>query len=114
MPGTRKPRFFYGHIIIVAAFFIMMSMYGVYNTFGIFFNPVLTEFGWTRALTSGAFSLSWIVHGLLSIVMGGLNDRFGPRIVLTLCALLLGGGYLLMSQISAVWQLYFFYGIIIG
>lgn len=114
MPGTRKPRFFYGHIIVVAAFFIMMSMYGVYNTFGIFFNPVLTEFGWTRALTSGAFSLSWIVHGLLSIVMGGLNDRFGPRIVLTLCALLLGGGYLLMSQISAVWQLYFFYGIIIG
>jgi len=109
-----EPRFFYGYIVVVAALFIMMVIYGVYNTFGIFFKPVLTEFGWTRTMTSGAFSLSWIVHGLLAIVMGGFTDRFGPRIVMTLCGFLLGLGYLLMSQISAVWQLYLVYGVIIG
>jgi len=109
-----EPRFFYGYIVVVAALFIMVVIYGVYNSFGIFFKPVLTEFGWTRAMTSGAFSLSWIVHGLLAIVMGGFTDRFGPRIVMTLCGFLLGLGYLLMSQISAAWQLYLFYGVIIG
>jgi MFS family permease len=100
--------------VAAAAFLILMVMYGVFNAFGIFFNPLATEFGWTRAMTSGAFSLAWIVHGLLSIVMGGFNDRFGPRIVMTICGFILGLGYLLMSQISTVWQLYLFYGVVIG
>lgn len=113
-PPEAEPQFFYGFIVVVAAFLIMVVMFGVYYTFGIFFKPVLTEFGWTRAMTSGAFSLSWIVSGLLAIVMGRLTDRFGPRLVMTLCGFFLGLGYLLVSQISAVWQLYLFYGMIIG
>jgi MFS family permease len=112
-PGTR-PRFLYGYIVVGATLLLMLVMYGVYNSFGVFFEPVLTEFGWTRAITSGGFSLSWIVHGLLGVIMGRLTDRFGPRLVLTICGFLLGLGYLLMSQISAVWQIYLFYGVIIG
>ena len=112
-PGT-EPQFFYGYIVVVAAFLIMLVMFGVYYAFGVFFKPVLAEFGWTRAMTSGAFSLSWIVSGLLAIVMGRLTDRFGPRLVMTLCGFFLGLGYLLVAQISAVWQLYLFYGVIIG
>jgi len=113
-PSEAKPRFFYGYIVVIAAFFIMVAIYGTYHAFGVFFKPVLTEFGWTRATTSGAFSLSIIMHGLLGIVMGRLNDRLGPRIVMSLCGFLLGLGYLLMSQISTLWQLYLFYGVIIG
>jgi len=111
---VNEPRFFYGYIVVVAALCIMTVVWGTYHAFGIFFKPVLTEFGWTRAMTSGAFSLSMIMHGLLGIVMGRLTDRFGPRVVIALCGLLLGLGYLLMSQISDVWQLYLFYGMIIG
>jgi len=87
---------------------------GTRLSFGIFFKPVLTEFGWTRAMTSGAYSLAVIVHGFLSIAMGGLNDRLGPRIVVTLCGFFLGLGYLLMSQVNSIWQLYLFYGLITG
>jgi MFS family permease len=72
------------------------------------------EFGWTRAITSGAFSLSLILAGLLGVVTGKINDKFGPRLVLTAGALVLGLGYSLMSQISAVWQIYLFYGVLIG
>jgi len=112
-PGS-EPGFFYGYIVAAAALCIMVINFGTYYTFGVFLKPVLTEFGWTRAVTSGAFSLSFIVHGLLGVVTGMLTDRLGPRIVMTLCGVLLGLGYLLMSQISAIWQLYLFYGIIIG
>ena len=112
-PGT-KPGLFYGYIVVVAAFLIMLVSWGTFSAFGVFFKPVLTEFGWTRAMTSGAFSLAMIISGLLGAIMGGLTDRFGPRIVLTVCGFFLGLGYLLMSQIGAVWQLYLFYGIIIG
>jgi len=92
----------------------MAATFGTYFAFGVFFKPVLTEFGWTRALTSGAFSLSMIMHGVMGIVMGILNDRLGPRIVLSLCGFLIGLGYLLMSQISTISQLYLFYGVIVG
>ena len=113
-PSGAEPRLFYGYIVVAVAFCIMVLTNGTRLSFGIFFKPVLTEFGWTRTMTSGAFSLAMIVHGLVSIVMGGLTDRLGPRIVLTLCGFILGLGYLLMSQVNAVWQLYLFYGLITG
>ena len=113
-PTRAKPRRFYGYIVVVAAFFIMVLMWGTLSTFGIFFKPMLTELGWTRAITSGAFAVSWIIQGLLSIAVGRVNDRLGPRIVITVCGSILGLGYLLMSQTNALWQLYLFYGVIIA
>ena len=113
-PTGAKPRLFYGYIVVAAAFFIMVLMWGILSTFGVFFKPMLTDLGWTRAVTSGAFSVFWIIRGLLSIAVGRLNDRLGPRIVITVCGSILGLGYLLMSQTSAVWQLYLFYGVIVA
>jgi MFS family permease len=111
---NKAPRFYYGYIVVAASFIILMVSWGLYIVFGVFFNPLLDEFGWTRATTSGAFSLSSILHGMLGIAMGGLTDRFGPRLVVTFCGIFLVVGYLLMSQVNAVWQLYLFYGVIIG
>jgi len=112
-PGAR-PRFFYGYVVAGAAFLIAAIAYGSYNSFGVFFEPLLADFNWNRATISGALSLSWIMQGVFSIIMGRLTDRVGPRIVLTVCGFLVGLGYLLMSQVGAVWQLYLFYGVIVG
>lgn len=112
-PGV-EPGFFYGYIIAAVALCIMVVGWGTNYAFGVFFKPVLTDFGWTRAMTSGAFSLGMVIQGFIGIAMGGLTDRLGPRIVLTLCGLLLGFGYMLMSQINTIWQLYLFYGVIVG
>ncbi len=109
-----KTRFFYGSIIVIISFFSMMLILGLHASFGVFFKPMSADLGWSRAVTSGAFSLSMIMHGLLGIIMGGLTDRFGPRGVMTICGLLSGFGYLLMSQADSAWQLYLFYGVLIG
>ncbi len=65
-------------------------------------------------MISGAFSLSMIMYGVMGIVVGGLTDRFGPRLVVTICGFLIGLGFLLMSQLSNIWQLYLFFGVIVG
>ena len=109
-----KPRFFYGYVIVLASFVIMGVMWGAFYSFGVFFNPLLKEFGWTRAMTSGAFSLSLVMLSSFVIVVGKLNDRFGPRIVISVSGFGLGIGYMLVSQVNATWQLYLYYGIIIG
>ena len=69
-PGA-KPKFFYGYTVVVASFFVMALTWGTFHAFGVFFNPVLTEFGWTRAMTSGAFSLSLLVSGFSAILWEG-------------------------------------------
>ncbi len=109
-----KARFFYGYLIVIISFIVMMAILGLHTSFGIFFKPIIAELGWTRAVTSGAYSLSQIMHGVLGVAMGWLNDRAGPRVVISLCGLLSAMGYMLMSQVEAVWQIYLFYGILIG
>ncbi len=114
MPDNTKPRFFYGYVIVLVSFIIMVITWGTINAFGVFLKPLSAELGWTRAMTAGAYSTFMLLHGFLYIVTGRLNDRFGPRLVMTVCAFILGLGYLLMSQVNAIWQLYFFYGVIIS
>lgn len=112
-PDT-EPKFYYGYVIVAVTFIIMLFSWGLYIVFGIFFDQLLVEFQWSRAMISGAYSLSSIVSGVLAIAMGGLTDRFGPRLVVTFCGFCLGLGYLLMSQVNALWHLYLFYGVIVG
>ncbi len=111
---NERPRLFYGYILVATAFVIQILVWGIYNSYGVFFNPLLVEFGWTRATISGAASLSQIVIGFGAIALGNLNDRFGPRILIVLCGILAGLGYFLMSQINSIWQLYLFHGLIVG
>jgi len=113
-PNSGNQRFYYGYIVAAVSFICAFFTAGLIFSFGVFFKPLLSEFGWTRAMTSGAFTLSWIVQAISSVVMGGLNDKIGPRKVISLSGLLMGLGYLLMSQINNVWQLYIFYGLLAG
>ena len=110
----KAPRFSYGYAIVLVSFFILMISWGSIYSFGVFFKPVLTEFGWSRAATSGAQSLNLVLNGGFGILAGRLSDRFGTRPVLTACGLLLGLGYLLMSTVGSIWQIYFFYGVLVG
>lgn len=112
--GSKKPRFFYGYVVAAACFIIQGIGIGADNTFGVFFVPLLTEFGWSRALISGASSFRFIIAGLMSIIVGRLTDKFGPRLLMVITVFFFGLGYLLMSQVTTVWQLYLFYGLVIG
>jgi MFS family permease len=114
MPISSKPKLFYGWVIVIAAGVVILVMYGTLATFGLFFQPVLNEFGWSRAMTAGAYSLVIVVRSSLYAVTGRLTDRYGPRAVVTLCGILLGAGYLLMSQISSIWHFYLFFGVLVG
>ena len=114
MAESKESKVFYGYVVVAVAFLLMLVMWGTYYAFGVFFKPLLEEFGWTRAMTSGAFSLSFFLTGLLGIFTGRLTDRFGPRIVVTVCGFFLGLGYLLVSQTNTFWQLYLFYGVVVA
>lgn len=83
-------------------------------TYGIFFKELQQEFGWSRALVSGASSTAFLVMGAGAIIAGTLNDRIGPRIILSVSGIFSGLGYILMSQMNMPWQLYLLYGVFAG
>lgn len=113
-PARTGQKPFYGYIVVAGTFVISLLTVGAFTSFGIFFKPLSLEHGWTRTATSAADSLAYFVFGLTSIVAGRLTDRFGPKVVLVPCGLLFGLGYLLMSQVHSIWELYIFYGLIVG
>lgn len=110
----KKNPIYYGYVVAAAAGVLQIIMWGLFNTYGVFFIPMHNEFGWSRAVISGARSFSMLVWGTTSILLGSLNDKYGPRVIIVVCGCILGVGYFLMSQVNTLWQLYVFYGIIIG
>jgi MFS family permease len=100
--------------MVAALFFIVFVFWGTYYSFGVFFKPLSQGFGWSRAETSGAFTLGMIMQGLSGVAAGAMVDKRGPRVVMTVACLLTGLGFMLMSQTSTLWHLYLFFGILAG
>jgi OFA family oxalate/formate antiporter-like MFS transporter len=111
---AKAPRFFYGWVVVAAAFCVALVAYGVQYSFGIFIDPLTEDFGWSVALVSGAASLFMFSRGALAIFTGWVTDRYGPRIIVAIGGFFLGLGLILTSQTSAAWQLYLFYGLMGG
>jgi len=109
-----KSRYFYGHNIVAAGFITQAVVIGAMFTYGVFFKELQAAFGWSRTLVSGASSVAFLSMGIGGVIAGSLNDRFGPRSILTFSSISLGLGYILMSQMRAPWQLYLLYGLLVG
>lgn len=107
-----QKRFFYGYVVAASGFLIWMIAFGISGTFGIFYKPMMADFGWNRADTVSAYSVGTFMMAILSIATGWLSDKLGPRVVVALVGSLFGISFLLMSQMTSLWQFYVFYGII--
>jgi MFS family permease len=99
--------------IVVAAVWITLAISsGLYFSFPIFFVALLEEFGWSRGATAAAFSISAIMQGVLSPLVGMLVDRLGPRRVMLGGAGVLGAACALSSRIESLWSLYLTVGVL--
>ena len=101
-------------LVIFVLTLVMTGFYGAELSFGVFLKPILGQFGWSRAAVAGSMSTLQGIAGLLGIIAGALADRYGARVVIAGSALVGGMGYMLMSQVDSIWQIYLFYGVIIG
>jgi MFS family permease len=115
MPAASPPgKRFYGYTIVAACFFMQAVSVGAMISYGVFFKHLIDEFGWSRTFISGASSVVMFTMGAMGILFGRLNDRFGPRRILLSSGMCLAGGFLLMATLQAGWQLFVFYGLMVG
>ncbi len=113
-PEKTSVRYFYGWNMAAACFFIVFALWGAYYGFSVFFKSMTSEFGWTRAQTSAAMTISLLIGGLTAPIVGRLIDRYGSRLIMTICAVLAGLGYTMLSTVTSLWQYYIWYGLVIG
>jgi MFS family permease len=109
---VKSSKFFYGWLITAAAFVSLAIVFGGRLSFQVFFVALIEDFGWSRASTAGIFSVSMIVFALTAVPFGWLLDRYGPRVLFSIGAILFAVGLLGSNWISTQWQLYFWYGVI--
>jgi MFS family permease len=106
-----KQKYFYGYIIVIAGFAVWFFGFGA-NSFGIFFKPLVDEFGWSRADTALAFSLNMLISAAVTVGTGWLTDKIGPRLVVSILGPLLGVCFLIMPHITSLWQFYLNYALL--
>ena len=103
---VRRP-LFYGWRIVAAAFGSQILHSSVlFLSQGFYVVEFGATFGWSRGAISWAFGLVRLEAGLLGPLQGWMIDRFGPRPVMRIGALLFGGGFILLSRIESLWQLF--------
>jgi OFA family oxalate/formate antiporter-like MFS transporter len=104
---VRVVPFFYGWwVVIAAATIILIASIAPLYLFSTLVDPLEEEFGWSRAAIGAGPSIAAVMAGLTLPVAGYLVDRVGARRLLVAGVLLVGGGFLAMSQIQALWQFY--------
>ena len=85
--------------------------YGIWYAYSVILVALLAEFGWSRSVLAGAFSVFTLVHGAVNPVVGALCARFKPLRVTAAGGLAMGAALLADSFIASPLGLYLAFGV---
>ena len=111
-PPDATPGGFYGWRVVGAAFVVLMIGYGLQFSFGVFVTEITKDQGWSRAELVLPYAVYVALYSMLSSVSGWATDRFGPRQVVAVGAVLLGLGWTGFGLAQELWQVYVSLGIV--
>ena len=111
--GKYSRRIYYGWWIVLAGVFINLLSGGLlFHGFSAYILPLQQEFGWSRTVISGAFSMARLESGILGPLQGWLIDRYGPRPMMLLGNSLFGVGFILLSRMDSIPTFYLSFGLL--
>ncbi len=113
-PATLRSRWHYAFVVAAVTFGVVLATAGVRAAPGALILPLQAEFGWNRASISLAVALSILAYGFGAPLAGGLIDRFGPRRIAIAGCALIAAGLLPMLWMTQEWQLFLFWGLVVG
>ena len=87
---------------------------GAMFSLAVFLEPMSAETGWSRAGISTAMTLDFLIMGVAGFLWGTLSDRWGPRPVVLIGAVLLGAGLVVASRATTPLTFQLGFGLIVG
>jgi len=109
-----KFKLHYAWVVLFAACVLNIASRADHGSFGVFVEPLVNIFGWSRGDISVAYSIAFIVGLPAVVIMGWLGDRYGARPLMIGAALLITIGTYLLGTIQELWEFYVFYGFFVG
>ena len=92
---------FYGWwLVILSSFMLTLMSLTVFQGLGTMLVALERQFGWSRTALSGAFSLARVEGAVLGPIEGVLVDRVGTRRMVLIGYILMGLGFIWLSQIE--------------
>ena len=104
----------YGWAIVAMATVLQVSTNFISQAFSILIVILKEDFGWSLTAIGLAYFFRSIISAVLSPVAGMIADRHGERRSMIVAGICYTGGMFLLSTISAQWQLYLYYSVILG
>ena len=107
-------RVHYAWIVAGMTFVILLCAAAVRATPSVIIVPLEREFGWNRALISGAVSVNLVLYGLVGPFAAAIMQRFGIRRTILVALSVMTIGVALTHLMQAPWQLYACWGVLVG
>jgi MFS family permease len=102
----------YRYLIVLIGFVTLAGTSGVSSIFQVFYSTLLQVFDWSHAAGASVYSVNMLVVALSAPLMGWLLDRFGPRWLFTVAALLIGVALLACGGLQTLEQYVLYYGVL--
>ena len=111
-PSSFSPSARQSGLLLSASFITFAVGAACMHSYTVFLVAFIEAFGWSRAESSIAYSVSQLVTGATSPLVGVLVDRLGPQKLI-----LMGGGLLALGLVAsafadALWQVIVLYGVV--
>jgi MFS family permease len=110
----RSGRVHYAWVVLAVMFTATLAGVGVRAAPGVMIVPLEHAFGWDVSTISGAISLNIILLGATGPFMTGLMQVIGLKRTILLCLALLMTGTGLSTFMTAPWQLFLTWGLMVG
>ena len=92
----------------------MMAISSPQYVWALFTKPLLGKLGTELATLQVTFSILIVLQTFFSPFQGFLVDRFGPRVLLSIGAIMTGASWVLSASVQSVWGIYLTYGVLGG
>jgi MFS family permease len=113
-PALTRRGIHYGWAVVAATFLVLLSTAAAMGMPGVLLRPLMTEFGWSTSDVSGPLSLRLLLYGLMAPVAAALMQRYGIRATVAAAIVLIVGGIALATRMTALWQLWLTWGVMLG
>jgi uncharacterized protein GlcG (DUF336 family)/predicted MFS family arabinose efflux permease len=102
-----RARYFYGWNVVGATFVMALFSFGL-GFYGVTVYVAMLQrlHGWSAAAVSAPVTVYYVAGALLTMAIGGVYERLGPRLVVIAGSVAMAIGLITLGVVTRPWQLY--------
>ena len=109
-PPAKTGRFYYGWVVLAVASIANTIAFGAGSvSLAVFIRPMTESLGWTRTQLLAGVTFTNATNLIVAPIVGPIIDKHGARPVMLVGAIVAGISYVLLRNVTDLWQFYIIY-----